>query len=690
VIIVALVGRKAEPVNVLLISMDTLRPDHLGCYGYEGIETPNVDRLAEEGMLFEDALTSTPLTLPSHASVLTGLYPISHGIRDNGTFILRDQFTTLAEVLAAEGYATGAFVGSFVLDSRYGLDQGFETYDDVLEYDQRASAFSHPERTGDKVTASARDWLKEVSEPFLAFVHYYDPHTQYEPPPPYDTLYAGRPYDGEIAFTDHEVGRVLDFIKERGLSERTLVVVISDHGEGLNEHDEVAHGILMYETTMKVAFIIRPPETHRLAGEISVPRRIAQVVELIDVMPTVLDFLDVDMDFEVDGRSLLPLMTGTGLPPKVCYLETLYPYFAYRWSPLRGVRFNEWKFILAPEPELYDLKDDPRELKNVYDSVPERAAQLRENLLALAGREGAAPAADVKLSPEEVRKLQALGYVSAWRPAVPTDIEPKGTDPKHMIGPLQDLMAPGMTAFDRKDFDTARECFASMAEIDPMNTEAHVFLGRTLMELGELDGAEAEFTKVIEIDSTHSQAFFRLGNIARRGGDLDRALFFYRIALGILPDDPRDQIALVNMSVGYLHMERYDEALRWLHSTLSVNPEHIKALANIALIYIERGDPDSTIAYLERARDVDPDNARMLQNLGNAYRQKGMVHEAAEAFEQAVELEPDNVLALFGLAATRAEDGRSQESIAVLERILKIDPDFAPARQALERMTSGT
>jgi arylsulfatase A-like enzyme/cytochrome c-type biogenesis protein CcmH/NrfG len=721
IVIVAFLSRRAEPLNVLLISLDTLRPDHLGCYGYEDIETPNIDGLAEEGVLFEDAITSVPLTLPSHASAMTGLYPITHGIRDNGTFILHDQFTSLAEMLSAEGYETGAFVGTFVLDSRYGLDQGFETYDDLMEQDPLASAFSHPERTGDKVTASASGWLRDVEEPFFGFVHYYDPHTRYEPPPPYDTLYAGRPYDGEIAFTDGEVGRVLDLIKERGLLERTIVVLMSDHGEGLNEHNEIAHGILTYETCMKVALIARVPETHRLAGEIEAPRRVDQVVELIDVMPTVLDLLGMDLDFEIDGRSLVPLMTGASLPPRVCYFESLYPYFSYRWSPLRGVRFNKWKYILAPEPELYNLKDDPHELKNVHESEPERAEQLKEHLLAYAGREGAAPAADVKLSPEEIRKLKALGYVSAWRPDVPTDIEPKGADPKYMIVPLQEIMASGMTAFDKKDFDTARGLFSEMADIDPGNTEAHVFLGRTLMELGELELAEAEFMRVLEIDSTHSQAFFRLGNISRRQGDLDRALFFYQIAARILPEtpetisnigsilmekglvdsamvmlneslkiDPRDQIALINMGLGHLHMERYDEALQWFHSTLSVNPEHTKALVNIAHIYIERGVPDSTIAYLERARDVNPGDAKMFQNLGNAYRQKGMVTQAAEAFEEAVEIEPENVLALFGLAATKAEEGKNQESIALLDKILKIDPDFAPASQAREHLTSGS
>jgi arylsulfatase A-like enzyme/Tfp pilus assembly protein PilF len=719
---IGLLSRKPGAINVILISVDTLRPDHLGCYGYGDVSTPHIDNLAEEGVLFEDALTSVPLTLPSHASILTGLYPISHGIRDNGTFILRDQFTTLAEILKGHGFATGAFIGSFVLDARYGLDQGFDAYDDDMETDVQVSAFSHPERPAAPVTASTLDWLEEATEPFFAFVHYYDPHTPYEPPAPYDTIYAGRPYDGEIGYADSEIGRLMDFLEDRNLTERTVVVLVSDHGEGLGEHDETAHGILMYDTTMRVAFIVRIPERHDLAGAVDAPRRVPDTVELVDVLPTVVEVLGIEINQRLDGRSVLPLIEGRRLEPKVCYLETMYPYFSYRWSPLRGVRFNKWKYILAPEPELYNMAADPNELENLAGSYPARADELKANLLSLASLEqDSPPPTEVKLSAEEARKLQALGYVSTSRPSVPVDIEPKGTDPKHMIADLERLLGGGMEAFDRGEFEAAARFFREMTTRDPMNAKAHVYLGRSLMEMGDLEGAEVEFVKVIEIDSTHSQAFFRLGGIARMRGDLDQALFFYRIAAAILPEtpetlsnigsilmekgqvdsalamldralaiDPRDEIALINTGLVHLSLERSDEALRWFHRTLGANPNHVKALANIASIYVGRGETDSTILYLERASNADPADAKILQNLGNAYRQKGLVREATQAFEQATDLDPQNVLALFGLAATRAEEGRRDESIAILRRIIEIDPQFAPARQALTRLSSGS
>jgi arylsulfatase A-like enzyme/Tfp pilus assembly protein PilF len=713
---------KPEPVNVLLVSLDTVRPDHLGCYGNTDIETPNTDRIAAEGFVFTDAMTSVPLTLPSHASILTGLYPISHGARINGTFTLADRFTTLAEVLKANGYTTGAFVGSFVLDSRFGTAQGFDTYDDLMDLRMPAGGADHPERRASNVTTNAVRWLGEVSEPFLAFVHYYDPHTPYEPPPPFDSLYQGNPYDGEIAYTDRELGRLLDGLEQLDLMERTLIVVLSDHGEGLGDHGELEHGILIYESTMKVALIIRIPEAHPSSGDLSGPGRIDQPVELVDVFPTILSLVGIDSPDEIDGRSIVPLLDGDNLPRKVCYLESLYPHLAYKWSPLRGVRFGEWKYILAPEEELYNLMDDPTESRNLSAGNPTRIEMLKANLIEIARRDlERGDEEQRELSPEEAVKLKALGYVSPSGSSDLIDIEPTGTDPKHMIASLQDLLYVGMEAQRAGDLETALARLSELAEIDPMNPIGHLYLAETLMDMGRTASAEAEWHKVIEIDSTNTNALLRLGDTARSQGDLDRALFFYRMAADILPEtpqvfssmgsilmetgmidsamtvlrhalqiDPHDQIALVNMGLGYLALEQHDQALQWFHKTLKANPNHIKALMNIAFIYINRGDPDSTIAYLERASHAAPDDAKVLQNLGNAYRQAGMVAEAAGAFEAAVKIEPDNVMALFGLAATRAQQGDRQGSVALLERILRLDPNFTPARQALERLTQGS
>jgi arylsulfatase A-like enzyme len=248
------------PVNFLLISVDTLRPDHLGCYGYRQINTPNTDRLSKEGITFDDAWSSVPLTLPSHATIMTGVYPFSHGVRENGSFVLSPDFVTLAEVLRSEGFSTGAFV----IDSRYALDQGFDVYDDDLRGGRQGSAFGHPERTADAVTNSVLDWLVTASEPFFCFVHYFDPHADYDPPAGYREVYGERLYDAEIAFTDDEIGRLLEYLTDRGLLQKTLVVFVSDHGEGLGDHNENTHGLLLYQQTVSVPVILRLPQAHDL------------------------------------------------------------------------------------------------------------------------------------------------------------------------------------------------------------------------------------------------------------------------------------------------------------------------------------------------------------------------------------------------------------------------------------------
>jgi arylsulfatase A-like enzyme/Tfp pilus assembly protein PilF len=715
-------GREHRNLNVLLVSLDTVRPDHLGCYGYTELETPHIDRLAGESIVFHDALTSVPLTLPSHASILTGLYPISHGVRLNGTFTLTEEYTTLAEVLKAEGYETGAFIGAFVLDARFGTAQGFDTYDDRVEQRAVKSAMEHDERSAAAVTASVSEWLEGVSEPFFAFVHYYDPHNPYEPPAPYDSLYAANLYDGEIAYTDGEVGRLLDLLRDRGLLERTLVVLVSDHGESLGEHDELYHGVLIYEAAMEVALMIRPPESLDLGTDLQLPLRIDRVVELIDVFPTILDLLDIDLDHEIDGRSLVPLIEDRPFPPKVCYLESLYPHLAYKWSQLTGVRFNDWKFIFAPEEELYNLREDPHETRNLRAIYPDRAIELKANLLNIVNtRSRTAPQSTRTLSEEEAEKLRALGYVNPSYSTIPTDIEPKGANPRDRIGNLEALLYRGIEAKGKGDLETAIALLTRLTEVDPGNPAGHAELAEALFDVGDVAGAQAEYLKVVEIDSTNTQGFLRLGDAARVRGDLDQALLFYRVAAEILPETPTvlsnigsilmeqghtdsamvilrqalqidsdDQIALVNIALGYLAQDRQDEALLWFHKTLKANPKHVKALMNIAFILLKRNQPDSLITYLERARDAAPMDVGVLKNLGSAYRQQGMVAEAATTFEVAVRIAPDDVTALFGLAATRAQQGRKQESIQLLERILRIDPNFTPAKHALAGLASGS
>jgi arylsulfatase A-like enzyme/tetratricopeptide (TPR) repeat protein len=706
-------SRKPTGLNVILISVDTMRPDHLGCYGYRMIRTPNMDLLSREGITFTDALTSTPLTLPAHASMLTGLYPVSHGIRDNGSFVLLPDFTTLGEVLGTNGYATGAFIGASVLASRYGLDQGFDTYDDDLKGGRRGSAFEYPERTASLVSRSAVEWLGEVREPFFAFIHYFDPHIPYEPPPHYMQSYPTRPYDGEIAYADDEIGKVLEFLKKRDLLERTVIVLTSDHGEGLGEHSEATHGLLVYETTLRVPLILRLPSDCPLAERIDVSQEIGATARLIDIFPTVLDIIDIGFAGTTDGRSLVPLIEGDTLPLEPCYFESFYPYLAYRWSPLRGVRLDTWKFILAPTEELYDVGLDPKETMNLATLKEDKRDELSNALADFITHdsERKVPSRS-RVTPRETQKLRALGYVSPTSTPLPTGEELTGKDPKTMIRHFDRLLIPGQEAFSRGEFDMALDKYSRFAEVDPTNPEAHLHRAEALIALNRLEEAEEACLAVMMIDSTNHTAYQHLGLITWMRGSLEEALAHYEHSLLLAPDspealasaggilvnmgradsavtllqkaieiDPLNAGAIMNLGLAYSAQDMNHEALNQFRRLLAIDSVNLRALTKCAVLFGALGEVDSSIAYLERAESVAPGNPEILVHLGDAYSEKGSVMKAGLAYERALRREPENVPALLGLARVRASEGRSEESARILERIREIDPsvlDLSP------------
>jgi arylsulfatase A-like enzyme len=389
-------GGQSTPLNVVIITLDTTRADRLSAYGYMDVSLPHLERLAAEGVVFDQATSVGALTLPAHASLFTGLRPPAHGIRENGDPPLADTHVTLAEVLKERGFRTAAFTGSVVLDAERGLAQGFDTYNDVSG---EKSPDRH-QRRADEVIGEATRWLEGVvGTPFLLWTHLYDPHRPYDPPPPYRSMHD--PYMGEIAFADSQIGRLLDSLERRDLLERSIVIVVGDHGESMGDHGETDHGIFVYESVLRVPFILRAPALP--------PRRVGEVVRLTDVMPTVLDLLGIGGP-STDGVSLVDLMRGTrnGLGLEA-YAESVYPR-RFGWSPLYALRQGGYKFIEAPRPELYDLERDPFEQRNVHDQHPEVVGPLRDRLAALAHHD--ADGISGRGVPAELRRrLASLGYV---------------------------------------------------------------------------------------------------------------------------------------------------------------------------------------------------------------------------------------------------------------------------------------
>src|SRR6266571_8313472 len=360
-------------LNVVIITIDTLRADHLGCYGYGQIRTPNIDALASESARFEHSYTPVPVTLPAHTVIFTGTYPAFSGIHDFSGNKLNPKQATLASVLQRQGYTTGAVIGSAVLDSRFGLNQGFDFYYDHFDFNRlQESNLDAMERPGNVVTDVALDWLgKNAQAKFFLWMHLYDPHYPYRPPAPYSEQYKDRLYDGEIAFADAQVGRLLQFLKEKNLYRNTLIMLVGDHGESLGEHGEKTHGFFIYNATLHVPLIVHMPVSHgptpRSGASEKVTEPVAEPINLADLMPTVLEIVKLDLPSGVQGRSLVPLLAAKGkMESASLYAETFLPRLHFNWSELRGVETENYHFIDAPKPELYDLAKDPGETQNLY------------------------------------------------------------------------------------------------------------------------------------------------------------------------------------------------------------------------------------------------------------------------------------------------------------------------------------
>lgn len=405
--------KKGKTFNWVLITVDTLRADRIHCYGFPRIETPTMDLFAANGIKFERCIAQTPLTLPSHTSIMTGTHPTFHGIRDNGGFVVPEELLTLAELFTQNGYRTSAFVAAYVLDSKWGLDQGFDLYFDNFDLSRfQKISLSSVQRPADEVMDEALSWLEENSKrKFFTWIHLYDPHTPYEPPSPFDERYPNRPYIGEIAFTDSQLARLWAFLEEKDLLKQTFLVFASDHGESLGEHQESTHGFFIYQEAIHVPLIFVTP-FEEIQGVVY-----PGIVSLVDILPTVCEMAGLSLPPQTQGSSLVPLFFGKGKPTKrFAYSETYYPRFHFGWSELKGVQDERFKLILAPQIELYDLIEDPEETKNLAESHPSetrRLVALAEKFIQESGKNAMAQSFH-QVDEETRQRLAALGYIGSF------------------------------------------------------------------------------------------------------------------------------------------------------------------------------------------------------------------------------------------------------------------------------------
>ena len=547
----------ASGFNVLLITLDTLRADRVGCYGYVGAQTPVLDGLAADGVRFADAVTCVPITLPAHASILTGQDPPRHGVRDNGTFKLVDEHTTLTERLKEHGYATAAFLGAFVLDQRFGVGQGFDVYDDEISADYSLPGVEplNPQRPGNVVTDAAILWLDEhvasaPTTPFFAWVHLFDPHTPYAPPEPYRSRFAGRPYDGEIAFTDAQVGRFIERMRAHNLMDNTLIVAIGDHGEGLGDHGESTHALLIYGSTMRVPLIMHCPSVLP-AGAVVADR----VVSVVDIVPTVLDLLGLPA-LAGDGMSQL---VGDADPLRAVYQETLAPQIGHGWSPLHGLRRHHDKYILAPAQEYYDLVRDPGELNNLWDRGADAgfalADALDERMTAFAA---VAPVGDAQVAPDDdaIRKLAALGYVSggSTTPTAGADLP----NPKDMVRIAGERMAQASLAVNSGRGAEVIPMLTELTQISPGDAAVWSLMSVAHMQAGNLDESIRTRVRSIELQPRDASSWVMLADLQHVKGDVRASIESLDRAQRLDPDFGGSYLS---MALHAMYAERYQSAL---------------------------------------------------------------------------------------------------------------------------------
>ncbi len=582
-------------MNVLLVTIDTLRSDAIGSFGAPFARTVSIDGLAAEGVLFSSAQTAVPITLPAHTTLFTGLYPASHGVRHNGRF-LSGELETIAEQLSAEGYQTAAFIGSLVLSRAYRIAQGFEVYDDTWggSADSEVGLHGIPERPAGSVAASFQRWFvaREPERPFFAWVHLYDPHAPYTPPPPLQEVVTG-PYGGEVLYSDRQVGRLIDLLETAGLTDETVVILLSDHGEGLGEHDEQEHGLLLYETTLAIPWIIRAPGNP--AGVI-----VQAPTHIVDFRPTLCEILGLPVDDDWPGESLLPLMRGErGDPERPLYAETHYGTIGYNWEPLYSIRSGPWKLVEGTYPELFHLDEDPWENHDRSRTDAGEANRLRR-ILARTREEQAVveEEEETALTTSQKAALEALGYVSPRRHP-----EKKGRlDPRDVF-PVHELIMKGRDEHLRGEQAAAESTFLRALAIDPENVDALLRLSDCYREMGRLADEESLYVRILSIDGDHAPAWCNLGVILERRGETDRAGECYDNAIR---SDSAFALAYLNRGNILASRGDWDAAASSYRTAIRLSPVVAEAHYGLARAFSREDNLDSLVYHLKICLRLDP------------------------------------------------------------------------------------
>jgi arylsulfatase A-like enzyme/Flp pilus assembly protein TadD len=623
--------------NVLLVTLDTVRADHLHCYGYDRIKTPNIDALAAKGALFQAAVAQTPLTAPSHASMFTGTNPNVHQVRDNG-FALLPTSETLTTILARQGWNTAAFVSTAILGKHFGFGQGFATFDDQMA--PARSGLNAASRPANITVDRAIAWLHaQPAKPFFLWVHLYDAHKPYQPPAPFAKEYPGSPYDAEIAFEDQQIGRLLEAVRQKSPDGKTLIVLLSDHGESLGQHGEYEHGIFLYDPTVRIAWIMAGPG-------IPAGVRVRQQVREIDLLPTVLDLLGKEPSPAIQGTSLVPAFRGDAVPSNISYEETLVPKIDMGWAELRGIHTAHWMYIRAPRPELYNLDQDPAELQNILDANPKKYREMDGELrrLSMEGSSGSETVTMKQLDQTTMAQLKSLGYVANFS-ARQIELTGHGNDPKDHVATLKTLetIADTEKISAGSEIELLRQALTS----DPANPTLYLWLIDAYEHNGQYPHAMQACLDALHQNIQDGTILSRLANLYLRAGKLNAAIAYYQQAAQMNPLDVEGQN---DLATAYLQSGRLADAERTFRWVLTIQP-YAPAYNGLGIVADKRNNIMDARKNFQRAVQLDPAYVEGQLNLGIACMQTHDIPCARAAFRAFVAHAPKD----FGPELTQAK-----------------------------------
>ena len=670
--------------NIVLITLDTTRADHLPMYGYAGVRTPQLDRLERRGLVFEQCVTASPFTLPAHCTIMTGLYPTFHGVRINGNTALSEKHDTMARILGRNGYDCGAFIGAFVLDGRWGLKQGFDLYNDDFDLNKyKQLDLGLVQKPSEAVVDEAMEWIAgRKDKPFFSWLHLYDPHIPYDPPEPYRSAYDGRGpaglYDGEIAAMDAQIGRFYDWLEENNLTENTILILVGDHGEGLGEHGENTHGYYIYDYAVHVPLLIVTPFA-ALQG-----KRCPEQVRIVDLLPTVEEMAGIAAGKNLHGRTLLPLFYSDGEREKrPAYSESMAPQLQYGWSPLYALRQYPEKYIEAPRAEFFDLKTDPGENNDLHLRRFRQAREYKkilEELIADTGRNAPkTEAAD--LDQETMRRLATLGYVGSVSAPKAAANGAKLADPKDKIAIFEAVSKSSELTFNEK-FAEAASLLEEVLAKDPEVIQARLVLANAYQKLQRSAEAKEQLDAILKQDANQIQALVGMAAILRNEGRYEDVISLCQKALGVEPNSTQ---ALELMGNAYMDRKEYGKALPALQKAAAVQSKMTQYRQNLAACYIFLKQYAQAEKILNEISREFPKFPLINFHLGLASDEQGDLIHAEAGYRKEIEIYPRSVPARFNLGKLCLKNGDFSGYMEEMNEIVKLAPEMAEGRLFLAR-----